>query len=231
MLSEYRRESALNIHSDFYCFLYNRSRIKSLSKYFPTKSESSVAKSSAKCLTDALFKRNKVVSSCKDVDNKRHLYLKTKEQEMTEEEKIINWLASCDNDSDDNIKLNTKDTLNEKTKNNPKEISDYKNDDLHDNRLADNTVKAMKKQWTNIVSIRSDNNVYSSNLKKSITQCSIEDQDTSKTIKSSLLLGSTESNDNESIKISKDHSPEFSKKKSSRKNGQKKISDFFQKIS
>lgn len=216
----------MNTHSDFYCFLYNRSRIKPLSKYCPAKSENSLVKTSSKYLTD-IFKRNKVVSSSEDIDNKRYLYSKAKEQEMTEEEKIMNWLVSYDDDSND--KLNTKSTLNEITKNDTKEINDCKNNDLHDNRLIDDTVETVNKKWTNIVSNESDNNVNSLNLKKSISQSSSEDQDISKTIKSGLL-GSTESNDSESIKISKDHSSKLYKKKLSRKDDQRKISDFFQKI-
>ncbi|XP_029662380.1 WD repeat and FYVE domain-containing protein 3 isoform X2 [Formica exsecta] len=114
MISEYHQESAASSdHSDFYCFLYNKSRIKPLNKYFPTNSKNSLADIFAK---DMLSQRSKNVALNKDVFNK-HLY------EMTEEEKIINWLASCDDDSDDNAKLNTKNACNEKTKSNLKEAN------------------------------------------------------------------------------------------------------------
>lgn len=271
MISEYHQESAASSdHSDFYCFLYNKSRIKPLNKYFPTKSKNSLADIFAK---DMLSQRSKNVALNKDVFNK-HLY------EMTEEEKIINWLASCDDDSDDNAKLNTKNACNEKTKSNLKEANNVI-ESLH---FVNDIIGENKNQEDKILYNKLNKDVNPSSLKESITQhsidtskniksefslesseltgsesikilrdCSIseshkqksfsrksnqrteisDDRDTSKKIKPELSLESSELNGNESIKILKDYSiPESHKQKSlSRKSGQTKISDFFQRIS
>ncbi|KAM0729668.1 Poly(ADP-ribose) glycohydrolase [Formica fusca] len=271
MISEYHQESAASSdHSDFYCFLYNKSRIKPLNKYFPTKSKNSLADIFAK---DMLSQRSKNVALNKDVFNK-HLY------EMTEEEKIINWLASCDDDSDDNAKLNTKNVCNEKTKSNLKEANNVI-ESLH---FVNDIIGENKNQEDKILYNKLNKDVNPSSLKESITQhsvdtskniksefslesselngsesikilrdCSIseshkqksfsrksnqrteisDDRDTSKKIKPELSLESSELNGNESIKILKDYSiPESHKQKSlSRKSGQTKISDFFQRIS
>lgn len=270
MISEYHQESAASSdHSDFYCFLYNKSRIKPLNKYFPTNSKNSLADIFAK---DMLSQRSKNVALNKDVFNK-HLY------EMTEEEKIINWLASCDDDSDDNAKLNTKNACNEKTKSNLKEANNVIESLHFVNDIGEN-----KNQEDKVLYNKLNKDVNPSSLKESITQHSVEtskniksefslelselngsesikilrdcsiseshkqksfsrksnqrteisdDRDTSKKIKPELSLESSELNGNESIKILKDYSiPESHKQKSlSRKSGQTKISDFFQRIS
>jgi len=231
MLSEYRRESVSNAHSDFYCFLYSRSRIKPLSKYFSAKTEGS-STNTAECLKDMLFKRNKTATlSNKDVDNKRYFYSSVKEKEMAEEEKIMSWLTSCEDDSNDKpIKLDN--TCDEKTRSNPREADDRKNGNLQDNHFADNTVDGQNIQMENKLSDKLDNIVNSSNSKEPIISCLIDTQDTLKKIKPELPLESTELNDSESVKISKDRAPELCKKKSPpKKSGQRKISDFFQRIS
>lgn len=229
MLSEYRRESASNAHSDFYCFLYNRSRIKPLNKYFPAKTESSSANISAERLKETLFKRNKIVTlSNKDVDNKRYHYSTAKEKEMAEEEKILNWLTSCEeDDSNDNTKLDIED---KKTKSNSSEVDNYRNSDLRDNHFADNVVDGESTQVEDKVSNKLDNNVYSLNSEEPVIF--IDNQDTSKKIKPELSLESTKVNDSESVKILKDCAPESCKQKTlPKKSSQRKISDFFQRIS
>ncbi|KAL6255823.1 hypothetical protein P5V15_013066 [Pogonomyrmex californicus] len=225
MLSEYRRESASNAHSDFYCFLYNRSRIKPLSKYFPAKIESS----STECLKDTSIKENKIVTlSNKDIENKRYHYSEAKEKEMAEEEMIMNWLTSCE-DSNDNAELDTKDIRDEKIKSDSRERDNHKNSDLQDNQFADNVVDKKKKLEDKISNKLDD--VNSLNSKESSIQNLIDNQDTSKKIKPELSVESTELSDSESIKILKDYAPESHKQKSLlRKSGQRKISDFFQRI-
>lgn len=226
MLSEYRRESASNAHSDFYCFLYNRSRIKPLSEYFSAKTESSSANISAERLKETLVKRNKTTTLSNKVDNKRYLYSTAKEKEMAEEEKILNWLTSCEDNSNDNTKL---DIENKKTKN-PSEVDNYRNGDLRDNHFADNVVDGESIQIEDKVSNKLDNNVNSLNSEESVIL--IDNQDTSKKIKPDLSLESTKVNDNESVKILKDCAPESCKQKIlPKKSGQRKISDFFQRIS
>lgn len=233
MLSEYRRESALSAHSDFYCFLYNRSRIKPLGKYFPTKTESSSANISVACLKETLFKQNETAAlSNKDVDNKRYLYSTAREKEIAEEEKIMNWLTSCEDDSNDNTEPDTKSKYDEKTKSNSKEADNYKNGSLQDNQFADNTVDGENVRMEDKLSNRSDSNVNSSNSKEPVIPCVIDNQDTSKMMKPELSLRSAELNDSESVKILKDCAPESCKQKSlPKKSGQRKISDFFQRIS
>ncbi|XP_011636332.1 poly(ADP-ribose) glycohydrolase-like isoform X2 [Pogonomyrmex barbatus] len=225
MLSEYRRESVSNAHSDFYCFLYNRSRIKPLSKYFSAKIESS----STECLKDTSIKENKIVTlSNKDIENKRYHYSEAKEKEMAEEEMIMNWLTSCE-DSNDNAELDTKDICDEKIKSDSRERDNHKNSDLQDNQFADNVVDKKKKLEDKISNKFDD--VNSLNSKESSIQNLIDNQDTSKKIKPELSVESTELSDSESIKILKDYAPESHKQKSLlRKSGQRKISDFFQRI-
>jgi len=228
MLSEYRRESASSIHSDFYRFLYNRSRIKPLNKYFLTKTKD-------KYLKDTLSERNKIISN-KDTGNKRYLYSKVKEEEMAEERKILNWLVNCDNESNNDAELDTKNKCNEKIKGDLKETIKYKNDNFKYNQFADNIVETDKhkietedrKQKTKEQKDKESNtanDVNSLNLKKLINQDFKEDPDISKMTKPRLLR----LDDNESIKILRDCSPESYKEKSiSKKSGQRKISDFFQ---
>ncbi|XP_071554724.1 poly(ADP-ribose) glycohydrolase [Temnothorax nylanderi] len=231
MLSEYRRESASsNADSDFYRFLYNRSRIKLLSKYFPAKTESS-SNISAECRKKTLFKRNETATlSNEDVD-KRFTYSAAKEKEMAEEEKIMNWLTSCEDDSNDNAKCDNEDekgdTRDEKNKNNPREGDDHNNDDLQNNRLANNTIDGENIQMEDKMLNKLDNSANTLNSEKPAIL--IDGQDTSKKIKPE---SSTELNDSESVKILKDCAPESDKQKSlPKKGGQRKISDFFQRIS
>ncbi|XP_012055190.1 PREDICTED: poly(ADP-ribose) glycohydrolase-like [Atta cephalotes] len=233
MLSEYRQESVSNTHSDFYCFLYNKSRMKPLSKYFLTKTENSSPKISTKSLKETLFKRNKTATlSNKEVDNKRYLYSTAKEKEMAEEEKIMNWLTSCEDDSNDNAKPDIKDTCYEKTKNNPREANSKKNDSFQNNHFAENTADGENIQMEEEVSNKLDNNVNSSNSKEPIISCFVDNQGTSKKMKPELSIKSTELSDSEFIKILKDSAPESCKQKSlPKKSGQRKISDFFQRIS
>lgn len=229
MLSEYRRESASNADSDFYRFLHNRSRIKSVSKYFPAKTESSSANVSAQCVKETLFKRSKTATlSNKDVDNKRYGYSMAKEKEMVEEEKIMNWLTSCEDDSNDNAKRDTEDVRDDKT-NNSRESD--KNAGLRDDHFADNAIDGKNVQMEDKVSNKIDNKVNILNSKELVilNSCLIDNQDTSKKIRPE---SSTELNDSESVKISKDCAPESCKQKSlPKKSGQRKISDFFQRIS
>lgn len=227
MLSEYRRESASNAHSDFYCFLYNRSRIKPLNEYFSAKTKSSSANISAERLKETLVKRNKTATLSNKVDNRRYLYSTAKEKEMAEEEKILNWLTSCEDNSNDNTKL---DIENKKTKNPSEVVDNYRNGDLRNNHFADNVVDGESIQIEDKVSNKLDNNVNSLNSEESVNL--IDNQDTSKKIKPDLSLESTKVNDNESVKILKDCAPESCKQKIlPKKSGQRKISDFFQRIS
>ncbi|XP_072755843.1 poly(ADP-ribose) glycohydrolase isoform X1 [Anoplolepis gracilipes] len=220
MISEYHQESTSSDHSDFYRFLYNKSRIKPLNKYFPTKSKNSSADIFTK---SSLSQRNKNVVLNNDVINK-HLC------EMTEEEKIISWLASCDDDNDDNIKLETKDACNEKTKNSFKEANNVnKSDSLHfvEKHFVDDIIRENKNQEDKVL-YKVNKDVNSSSLKGSITQHSVNvDRDTSKNIKPEFSLKSSELNSSESIKILRDYSvSEFHKQKSiPKKSDQRKISD------
>lgn len=229
MLSEYHRECASSADSDFYRFLYNRSRIKPLSKYFPVKTASSSATISAKCLKETLFKRNKTASlSNKDVDNKRYLYSAAKEKEMAEEEKIMNWLSSCEDASNDNTKHVTEDTRDEKNKSNSREADSHKNNDLQDDHFAASPIDGKNIQMEDKVSRKSDNSATILNSEKPEILCLRDNQDIAKKIKAE---SSTELNDSESVKILKDSAPESFKQKSlPKKSGQRKISDFFQRI-
>lgn len=207
--------------------------MKPLSKYFPAKTENFSAKISTESLKETLFKRNKTATlSNKDVDNKRYLYSTAKEKEMAEEEKIMNWLTSCEDDSNDNAKSDIKDTCHEKIKNNPREADSKKNDGLQDNNFADNTADGENIQMEEEVSNKLDYNVNSSNSKEPVISCLIDNQGISNKIKPELSTKSTELSDSESIKILKDSIPESCKQKSlPKKSGQRKISDFFQRIS
>ncbi|CAL1675314.1 unnamed protein product [Lasius platythorax] len=218
MISKYHQESALSDHSDFYCFLYNKSRIKSSS-----------ADIFAKDSKDTLPQRSKNVALNKDVVNK-HIY----EMKMTEEEKIINWLASCDDDNDDNAKRDTKDMCNEKIKNNLKETNNVNESgglrfvEKHfvEKHFVDDTVRENKNQEDKVF-YKLNKGVNSSSLKESITQRSIDDRDRSKNLKSELSLESAELNGSESIEIIKNYSVlEFHKQNPfPRKSGQRRISD------
>ncbi|XP_011689783.1 PREDICTED: poly(ADP-ribose) glycohydrolase-like [Wasmannia auropunctata] len=237
MLSEYRRESASNAHSDFYCFLYNRSRIKPLSKYFPTKPAESVpsANISAECLRETLFKRNKTATlSNKDIDNKRYHYSTAKEKEVAEEEKIMNWLTSCESDSSDGY-VKPEDNRDGKTKSAAREADSHRNGGLRDDHFADNTVNGENVQMEDKISNKLDNSVNTSNSKEPVIPRLIDNQDTSKKIKSELSFESMElcdDGDSESVKILKDCAPESCKQKSlPKRSGQRKISEFFQRIS
>lgn len=231
MLSEYRRESASNAHLDFYRFLYNRSKIKPLNKYFPAKTENSSVNISTVCMKETLFKRNKTASlSNKNVDNNRYLYSAAKEKEMAEEEKIMNWLTSCEDDNNDSVKLGTKDICDEKTKSNPAETNNHKNDGLQGNHFAENTID--KESVRTEGEMSNFDSVKSSNSNELAAPCFIDNQDISKKIKPELPSESSKLNDSESVKILKDCAPESWKQKSlPKKSGQKKISDFFQRIS
>lgn len=223
MLSEYRRESQSSADSDFYRFLYNRSRMKPLSKYFPAKTGSPSANISAECMKETLFKRNKAATlSNKDVDNRRYHYSMAKEKEMAEEEKIMNWLISCDDDSNDNAKRDTENVCDEKTRNNPREGDSCENSDVQDDHVTDIDGESM--QMKDKISDESDNGA--NTLKGPVIL--IDNQDTKK----GKAESSARLNDSESVKISKDCDPESCKQKSPpRKSGQRKISDFFQRIS
>lgn len=217
MMSEYHQESVSSDHSDFYRFLYNKSRIKPLSKYFPTKNKNSSVDIFAKDSNDTLSGRNKNVALNKNAFNK-HLH------EMTEEEKIINWLASWDDDNDDNTKLDMKD--NEKTKNNLKEANNVKkSSDLHfvEKHFVNDIVGENRSQRDKLCKLNKDVNF--SSLKESINQHSIDDRDMSKNIKFELFE-SSELNDSESIKILRDYSVSESHKQESfsRKSSQREIS-------
>lgn len=211
MISEYHQESASSDHSDFYCFLYNKSRIKPLSKYFLTKNKNSLADNFGKSSKDTLSQRSQSVASNKDTFNK-HLC------EMTEEERIINWLASCDDDMDDNVKLDAK-ACNEKTKSNLKEANNVnENDSLH---FIDDIVGENKKQEDMVLcKLRKD--VNSSSLKESV-----DHRDASKYIKPEFSLESSVLKGGESIKILRDYSVSESHKQKSfpRKNDERNISD------
>ncbi|XP_011267867.2 poly(ADP-ribose) glycohydrolase-like isoform X2 [Camponotus floridanus] len=212
MMSEYHQESVSSDHSDFYRFLYNKSRIKPLSKYFPIKNKNSSANIFAKNSNDTLSEKSKNVALNKNVFNK-HLY------EMTEEEKIINWLASCDDDNDDNTKLDIKDACNEKTKNNLKESNNVKeSSDLH---FVNDIIGENKSQGDKVL-CKLNKDVNFSSLKQSITQHSIDDRDTSKNIK----FESSEFNGSESIKILRDYSvSESYKQESLSRKSQREISN------
>lgn len=236
MLSEYHRESTSSARSDFYRFLYNRSKMKSLSKYFPTKTESSTARTSAGCPKDTLIKSNKDSPvSNKDAENKRYLYSKAREEETAEEEKILNWLVSCDSEDDDNVKTETqRESLrNGETKNNAERANNSRNGDTRANHSVDNVSDANGKQWPtrtieDKISNSSGDKVNSTNSKEVIIQ---RPQSTAKKIKSelSLLRDTTELRDNESLKIIEDYLPESRPLRSpTKRTGQRKISEFFQ---
>lgn len=243
MLSEYHRESAssqsASARSDFYRFLYNRSRIKPLNKYFPAKIEYSSTKTSSdtsKCLKDTLHKENKYMSTLnKNIDNnKKYLFSKTKKEEITEEEKILNWLACCDDDSDDHVKSDTKDTCNEESKLGKEETNNYKNETIHKNHSVNNTLDDEKQNVVattgNEMSNKTSSDLNSINSEESVIP---DSQDTSKKKKKSelSLKDAEELNRIESIEILKVVPSESHKQKSSlKKSSQKKISDFFQRI-
>lgn len=218
MMSEYHQESVSSDHSDFYRFLYNKSRIKPLSKYFPIKNKNSSANIFAKDSNDTLSQRSKSIALNKNVFNK-HLH------EMTEEERIINWLASCD----DNDKLDIKDVCNEKTKNNLKEVNSInESGDLHfvEKHFVNDIIGKNKNQEDKIL-YKFNKDVNFSSSKESITQHSIDDRDTSKNLKFELSFESSKLNDNESIKILRDYSVSESHKQEplSRKSLQREILD------
>lgn len=237
MLSEYS-DSALNAHSDFYRFLYNRSRIKPLSEYFLSKAENVLTKTSVKYSKDILFKANKTtLISSKNVNNKQYLCSKAKEEEMAEEEKIFNWLVNCDGDSNDNVKSHTKHLCDEDIKSNVEEMNDYESKGFHKNRSVDNAVneesekRCPTKRETVGNEMSSTSVINFSNSKELIMQRTRENE--SKKIKSELFLRNTaEINDSKSMKILKDSSLERTHKQTtpSKKSGQRKISDFFQQI-
>ncbi|XP_050444610.1 poly(ADP-ribose) glycohydrolase-like isoform X1 [Cataglyphis hispanica] len=210
MISEYYQESTvLSDHSDFYHSLYNKSRIKPSSIRFPTKNKSFLdifAK-------DTLSQRSKNVLINKD----KHLY------EMTEEQQIINWLASCDDNSDNNIKFDTKNACDDKTKSNLKEANSVI-ENLHIEKHFVNDIVGENKNQEDKVLYKLSKSVNSSSLKESTTQHSI---DKSKNIKPEFSLESSELNNSESIKILKDCSVSESLKQKSfpRKSNQRKISD------
>lgn len=227
MLLEYHRDSESNLNSNFYRFLFNRSKIKPLSRYLPVKLENCPAQISPKYSKDILPKRNENTSlSNKHIDNNRHLHSKTKEEKMTEEEKIMTWLESSDDDSDDGTKMNTHNN-NDELKNTPKEKNTYKNNSI--DKIADEDEKQqLVKTTTNEISDKSNNSVNSINTEKINIIKIIDDNDVSRKMKPTLSLGAVELNDNETIKILTDHSSESCKPKlSSKKSVQKKISDFF----
>lgn len=236
MLSEYHRDPTSSGHSDFYRFLYNRSKMKSLSKYFSTKTESSTTKTtSASCTKDTLIMSNRdSLVSNKGAENKRYFYSRTKEEEAAEEEKILNWLVSYDSDNDDNVKPETeKESLRgEATKNNAEKTNNSR--DARENRPANNALDAgNQKQWLmrtieDEISNSSGDKMISTNSQEAIIQPL---QVTAKKIKSvqSLLKDTTELHDNESLKIIKDYLPESRPLRSPMKRtGQRKISEFFQ---
>ncbi|XP_014470896.1 PREDICTED: poly(ADP-ribose) glycohydrolase-like [Dinoponera quadriceps] len=237
MLSEYHRDSASSsARSDFYRFLYNRSKMKSLSKYF-TKTENSTSKNHfAVCPRDMSLKSNRdSPASRKDVENKRYfLYSKAPEEEVAEEERILNWLTSCDSDdNDDNEKPGMPESLGNE-KDNSKEIANNsRNGGAYENRSADNALRetdANEKQWPmrtidDKISHSLGGDVNSLNSREAIIQ---HPRDASKKIKSELSL-LRELSDKESAKIIKDCLPESRPLRSpTRKTGQRKISEFFQ---
>ncbi|XP_020278615.1 poly(ADP-ribose) glycohydrolase-like [Pseudomyrmex gracilis] len=218
ILLEYQREPA---SSDFYCFLYNRSRIKSLSNHFPAKSQSPLA---------SLRKKNEIATPNKNVDNKRYHCSKDKKKE-TKEEQIINWLESCDDDnSSDNATLNTGNLCDDKITIPNKGTNDRKTaqySDIENNHFI-NTYIVEEENKTSKLTDKSDNNVNLLTLEDSTAPSTTPDQDVPKKMRSELLE-STVSNDSKSVKK---HSLELCKQNSlSKKSGQKKISDFFQRIS
>lgn len=222
MMSEYHQESVSSDHSDFYRFLYNKSRIKPLSKYFPIKNKNFSADIFAKDSNDTLSQRSKNVALNKNVSNK-HLH------EMTEEEKIINWLASCDDDNDDNAKIDIKDACNKEIRNNLKEVNSInESGDLHfvEKHFVNDIIEENKNQEDKVL-YRFNKDINFSSLKESITQHSIDDRVTSKNIKFELSFESSKLNDSESIKILGDYSISESHKQESlsRKSGQREISD------
>ncbi|XP_029166400.1 poly(ADP-ribose) glycohydrolase-like isoform X2 [Nylanderia fulva] len=219
MLSEYHQESASSDHSDFYCFLYNKSRIKPLSKYFPTKSKNSLTNIFAKNSKVTLSQRSKNVALNKEVN--KHIC------EMTEEEKIINWLESCDDDNDDNAKRDTKDMCNEKIKNNLKEannVNESSNLNFVEKHFVDNSIAENKNQEDKVF-YKLSKDVNFSSLKETNIPHSIDDRDKSRNIKSELE--SAKLNGSESIEILKtSFILESHKQKSfAKKSGQRNISD------
>lgn len=211
MISEYYQESTvLSDHSDFYHSLYNKSRIKPSSICFPTKNKNSLADIFAK---DTLSQRSKNVPLNKDKHN----------NEMTEEQQIINWLASYDDNSDNNVKFDKKNACNDKTKSNLKEANSVI-ESLHIEKHFVNDIVGENKNQEDKVLYQLSKSVNSSSLKESITQHSV---DTSKNIKPEFSLESSELNNSESIKILKDCSVSESHKQKLflRKSSQRKISD------
>lgn len=232
MLSEYHRESASSGYSDFYRFLFNRSKMKPLSKYFPTKTESSTARASAVCPKDTTLKNNRDPPvSNKSVEKKRCLYSKAREEEVAEEEKILNWLVSCDNDNDDNVKPETERESNEE--NEAEMANNSRNEDTRENHDNAHDATSNEKQLLtrtieeDMMSDSLDDCVNSSNPEEKIIQ---RPQDVSKKIKSELSLRDTaELRDKESLKIIEDCLPESRSLRSpTRKTGQRKISEYFQ---
>lgn len=214
--------------------------MKPLTKYFLKAEGPSANASNNKCLEDGLFKRSKTLPS-KDIDNKRYLYSKVKEEEMAEEERILHWLASCDDESEDNEKLDkSKDKCNEEIRSHPRETMCNKSDEMKNNQIkfADKIVEA-EKQRTATEDGRErkreredkeSSRANDVNSFKSINQNFRMDLDISKTMKPEIV----EISDGESVKILKDCSPELCKEKKSlsrKKSGQRKISDFFQRVS
>lgn len=191
----------------------------------------------SKYLKDTLHKGDKYMStSNKNVyDNKQYLYSKTKKEEMTEEEKILNWLANCDDDSDDNAKPDMKNAHNKGTKTGKEEANNYKNETIHKNHSVNNTLGEDNEKEKSVVTMRnkisskSSNGLNSLNLEESIIQHS---QDILKKKKSELSSENPEElNNTESIEILKILPLESHKQKtSSKKSSQRKISDFFQRI-
>lgn len=210
MISEYYQESTvLSDHSDFYHSLYNKSRIKPSSIRFPTKSKNFLVDIFAK---DTLSQRSKNVLLNKD----KHLY-------ETEEQQIINWLASCDDNSDNNVKFDTRNACEDKTKNNLKEANSVI-ESLHIEKHFVNDIVGENKNQEDKILYKLSKSVNSSSLKESTTQHSV---DKSKNIKPEFSLESSELNNSESIKILKDCSVSKSPKQKSfpRKSNQRKISD------
>lgn len=234
MLLEYHRETASNASSDFYCFLYNRSRIKSLSKYFVAKqSESPLANS---------CKKNETVTPNKNVDNQRYLGSQNIEKETTKEGKILDWeswIESCDENSSDNATQNTEGSRNDKTTMPNEETNDRKNtqySDTENNHFMNNYVIGEEnKTQTNKLVDKSDNNVNLLTLVDSValSTTTAPDHDVTKKTNSELSLESTDSNDSKSVApLKKQQYPESCKENSLlKKSGQRKISDFFQRIS
>lgn len=211
--------------------------MKVLSKYFPTKTENSTARTPAgNPPKDTSFKSNRdSIVSNKSVENKRYLYSKAKEEEAAEEEKILNWLLNCDGDHDDNAKPDAggESLRNEEVRDNAERANNSRNGDARENHSADNIDDAPnEKQWptrTIVDKIPSsvDDIVNSSTPDESSI---IRRSQDSPKIKSELSLRDTaELNDNESAKITKDCLPESRPLRSpTRRTGQRKISEFFQ---